>query len=186
LPALRQSESFLGKMPPTVDPQQIQDAERFYVQFNGNLAAIEKAMRAAGYPNFSRQRIRKSDGRGGYTGWEIERNWPGLLEIKVTQTDADYTDFDEELLGISMQILKNLQAKLAKGADVGYQIPQLLERINEIRARRPAEVDRYANFLIFLEDLLKAAKRISPELTKALFDSKDALLDWSDREYGSN
>lgn len=173
-------------MPREVEPQQIKDAERFYVEFNGNLAAIEKAMRAAGYPNFSRQRIRKADGNGGYTGWEIDKNWPSLLKLKTERIDASYEDLDEELLDISMQILRNLQEKLATGADVGYQVNQLLERINEIRSRRPAEVDPYDNFLFFLKDLLDGAKVVSPDLLKAIHSAKEPLLNWAGKRYGKN
>jgi hypothetical protein len=175
-------------MPPKVPQEQIDAALDLYLKYNGgNLAAIEREMRVLGYSNFSKQRIRKSDGKGGYTGWEIEYNWPRLLKLKEERTVEALEKFDDEkLLSLSLSILQGLQEKIHTDSAAGYQVNLILERINEIRARRPAEVDRYGNFLIFLEDLLKAANQIAPDLTKAIHAAKDPLLDWAEKKYGNN
>lgn len=172
-------------MPPKVAQEQIDAALALYLKYNGgNFPAIEREMRELGWSNFSRQRIRKADGNGGYSGWEVEYNWPRLLSLKEERTAAaPAADLDEALLTISLSILRNLQDKIALGdKDAGYQANSLLERINEIRARRPAEVDRYENFLVFLKDLTAASKDIAPELLKALHTAQEPLLNWADRK----
>jgi hypothetical protein len=178
-------------MPKLNDDKQKKDAFELYLKYNGeNLPAIAKEMRALGYPKFNEQRIRKSDGGGGFTGWETEYNWKRALEThqanigKLAMTTAEGLQFEVEA------IRKTLYKQIQEAGEITEQNKWLLwehkkytNETGKILAQLEAARDNYGNFVFFLGHLLGAAASFSPALAKELCDAEEALIDWAESKF---
>ena len=98
-------------------------------------------------------------------------------------TSAESLLFEVETL--RKKIFMELQTKgVGSGQkDLIYQHDKYVARTTEILASLDKARDNYGNFTFFLQHLLKAATKISPDLAAAICDAEEPLLDWAEREF---
>jgi len=170
--------------------QQIKDALDLYLQYNGqNLPAIEKEMRKRGYPKFNAQRIRKSDGAGGFTGWETDFGWKKALEThlanknKIAMTSAD--GLHHEVESIRKALFEEIQTEKITEKNVWrvWEHKKYAEQTAKILSQLKGAGDNFANFVTALTHLLEAATEISPALAKELCDAQEALMEWAEGKF---
>lgn len=175
-----------------VHPDCIKDAFELYLKYNGErFDLIEAEMRQKGWTSFKATNSLKNRGIGANfrEGWITRYGWEKSLELKIATTGVAAATSAESLLFEVESIRKKIFMELSiKGVGSGqkdliYQHDKYIARTTEILASLDKARDNYANFTFFLQQLLKAATRISPELAAALCDAEEPLIEWAEREF---
>lgn len=175
-----------------VHPDCIKDAFELYLKYNGErFDLIDDEMRHKGWTNFksSLNLLNRGKGKNYRDGWIERFGWKKSLEIKIATTGIAAATSAESLLFEVETIRKKIFMELeVKGVGVGqkdliYQHDKYIARTTEILASLDKARDNYANFVFFLQHLLKAATKISPDLASAICDAEEPLLEWAEREF---
>lgn len=175
-----------------IHPDCINDAFELYLKYNGErFDLIDEEMHHRGWTTFKAHSTLKNRGLGKNfrEGWIERFGWKKSLEIKIATTGMAAATSAESLLfeveTLRKKIFMELQTKgVGSGQkDLIYQHDKYVARTTEILASLDKARDNYANFIFFLQHLLRAATRISPELAAAICDAEEPLLDWAEREF---
>lgn len=173
-------------------PDCINDAFELYLKYNGErFDLIDEEMHHRGWTTFKSNSVLKNKGLGPNfrEGWIERFGWKKSLEIKIATTGMAAATSAESLLFEVETLRKKIFMELqTKGVGIGqkdliYQHDKYVARTTEILASLDKARDNYANFIFFLQHLLRAATRISPELAAAICDAEEPLLDWAEREF---
>jgi len=175
-----------------VHPDCINDAFELYLKYNGErFDLIDEEMHHKGWSSFkaATHLLNRGLGKNFREGWIERFGWAKSLEIKIATvgmaaaTSAESLLFEVETL--RKKIFMELQTKgVGSGQkDLIYQHDRYDARTTDILSQLDKARDNYGNFTFFLQHLLKAATKISPELAAVLCDAEDPLLDWAEREF---
>jgi hypothetical protein len=173
------------------NPQCIDDAFDLYIKFNGGrFAQIEEEMRQKGWDKFNVSVLHnKGKGANYREGWITRFGWEDALKLRIATVGIAATTSAESLLFEVETIRKKIFMKLETGGvgpgakDLIYQHDKYISRTTEILDKLEKARDNYANFVFFLQHLLKGATRISPALAEAICDAEEALIDWAEKEF---
>lgn len=176
-------------MPKKISPNQIEDAFRLYLKYNGErFDLIEREMRAMGYVNFSRQRIRKKKD-GEYIGWEIDFNWKNSLtnhlerKGRVFLTNAEKVYFEVE--SIREKLFEQIQRSGVNNRDLIWQHDKYSQRSAELLEQIEKAKAGTLNFPEFLSFLIGISLSISPILARELVNAEDAIIKRAKDEFQS-
>ncbi len=179
-----------------LNPDQVKDAFDLYLKYNGErFDLIDEEMHVKGWLNFKANTTLKNrgknrdDAKNWREGWIDKFGWKTALELKIATAGTAAATSAESLLFEVETIRKKIFMELSvKGVGTGnkdlvYQHDKYVARTTDILAQLDKARDNYANFVFFLQHLLKAATKISPELASAICDAEEPLLDWAEREF---
>lgn len=176
-----------------LNPDQVKDAFDLYLKYNGErFDLIDADMHRLGWLNFKANTTLKNRGKDAKQfreGWIDKFGWKTALELKIATAGTAAATSAESLLFEVESIRKKIFMELSvKGVGTGnkdlvYQHDKYVARTTDILAQLDKARDNYANFVFFLQHLLRAATKISPELASAICDAEEPLLDWAEREF---
>lgn len=174
-----------------ISKEEISDCFDLYLMHNGERHdLIEKDMHRLGWTAF-RKEILKSKGFGENRrdGWIDQFGWRKSLELKiatantVAKTSAESLLFEVETIRKKLFTEIESQGVSRAGKDTVYQHDKYVNRSIEILAQLDKARDNYANFVFFLQKLVKAAMTVSPALAKEICDAEEGLIEWAEREF---
>ena len=173
-------------------PEMIKDAFALYIKYNGDeskFAQIEQEMHRLGWLSFNRAML-KDRGHGEHfrAGWISRHGWENALKLSIAATQTAAATSAESLLAENEFIRKAAYLEIAEmgvraSKDLIYQHNTYTQNCIKILDKLEAARDNYANFIFFLEALLKAAPSISPALAAEVVAAEDALLEWAESEF---
>lgn len=170
----------------------IKDAFELYLKYNGTrFDLIDKEMHQRGWVGFkANSRLKnRGNGDGSRSGWIERFGWKKSLEMKAALAGTLAATSAESLLFEVEEIRKKIFMELqtlgvGKGQkDLVYQHDKYVARTTEILDKLDRARDNYANFVFFIQHLLKAATNISPALAAALMEAEEALIEWAESEF---
>lgn len=178
-------------MPRPHHPDEISDAFDLYLQFNGErFDLLEQEMRRKGWDAFKKQLLfDKGIGVNYRMGWISKYGWGNALKLKVATagvvaaTSAESLLFEVETLRKKIFIELETRGVGPTAKDLIYQHDKYVNRSIEILAQLEKARDNYANFIFFLQHLLKASTKISPALAAEICQAEDALIEWAEKEF---
>jgi hypothetical protein len=165
---------------PRYDSKAIDDCFQLYLQHNGgNAEAIQKGMRDAGYPNWSKSNISK---------WAKEYNWKDALKLHIAMS-AEGTATSAELLFLEIEkvrrrLANELQRKGSKAdRDLIYQHRDYCKLSIDALARLEAARDNYAGFAKIWRDLMEAP--IPEAALRVLTKHTEEIIAWAREKYAT-
>ena len=174
-----------------INPEEIKACFELYLLHNGERHdLIEKEMHRLGWTAF-RKAILKSKGFGPNRrdGWIDQYGWQKSLELKIATANTAATTSAESLLFEVEAIRKKIFVEVDAGGvgragkDLIYQHDKYVQRSIDILAQLDRARDNYANFVFFLQKLVAAAPKISPQLAKEICDAEEGLIEWAEAEF---
>lgn len=179
-------------MPRESRPEMIKDAFALYIKYNGDegkFAQIEQDMHRLGWASFHRAML-KDRGHGEHfrQGWISRHGWENALKLSIAATQTAAATSAESLLAENEFIRKAAYLEIAEqgvraSKDLIYQHNAYSQNCIKILEKLEAARDNYANFVYFLQALLKAAPTISPALAAEIVAAEEALIEWAETEF---
>ncbi len=175
-----------------LNPEAVKDAFALYLKYNGDpklFGQIEQDMQRLGWTWFKRSQLKnRGNGEHHREGWISKFGWENSLKLHVAssqraaETSAESLLFENENIRKSAYMEIQMQGVRAS-KDLIYQHNIYTQNCIKILDKLEAARDNYANFVYFLDALLKAAPGISPALAREIVDAEEGLLDWAEREF---
>lgn len=179
-------------MPKESRPEMVKDAFALYIKYNGDeskFAQIEQDMHRLGWAAFKRAML-KDRGNGVHfrEGWITRHGWENALKLSIAASQTASATSAESLLAENEFIRKAAYMEIAEqgvraSKDLIYQHNTYTQNCIKILDKLEAARDNYANFVYFLQALLRAAPSISPALAAEVVTAEDALLEWAESEF---
>lgn len=174
------------------NPETVKDCFALYLKYNGERSdLIEEEMQRLGWTSFKKSVLFDRRGKNEANhrdGWITKFGWANALKLHLATAATAAETSAESLLMENESIRKaafiEIQAQGVRASkEIVYQHNIYTQNCIKILEKLEAARDNYANFVYFLQQLLKAAALISPDLAKEICDAEEALLDWAEREF---
>lgn len=157
---------------------------QLYLRHHGQHDVIELEMRKK-YPKWSRSNLYDTKRR---FGWVTRFGWEDALKAQIEiKMKASLTG--DEALYHDIRSTRERYSKAIQSGKADGKVPYLHRDYCQLEidalARLKAARNRFADFSVFWEDLMRGLPNISRNAFRELVDCSDEILKWAEAEYGA-